>query len=114
MTKPKLELAPGEIHPRDTRYLTAHQRRYYDFIRAYQLKHDVSPSQAEIADFMEVCTSTVGRVLSKLVERGVIFRHPGQRRAIVVRKLEFTEIRPYKIGYAGRASHKKPKDNPSL
>lgn len=96
----------GGPSPKDYRYLTVIQKRYYDFIRAYIAKHDIAPSVREIADHFKVNPSTVCRMIQVLIRAGAIYRSPGIPRSIRPLQLKNKEVRDYNVAFSGFAKHR--------
>lgn len=90
--------------PKDYRYLTVIQKRYYDFIRHYIAKHDMAPSMREMANHFGVNQSTASRMIKCLQRAGAIYVSPGVARSIRPLQLKHREIRDYKIKFAGFAA----------
>lgn len=89
--------------PKDYRYLTVIQKRYYDFIRAYIKKYDIAPSAREIAQQFKVNPSTAQRMVETLVRAGALYRSPRVARSIRPLQLLHKEVREYKVAFSGFA-----------
>lgn len=90
--------------PKDYRYLTVIQKRYYDFIRHYIAKHDIAPTMREMANHFGVNQSTASRMIKCLRRSGAIYAPPGVARGIRPLQLKHREVRDYKVAFTGFAA----------
>lgn len=88
----------------DIRYLTPVQMAYYKYIKDYISKNNISPSREEIGRHFGVTGSSASRMVDKLHHAGAVYSPAGVKRAIQVRKLFSTKIRPIVPVFKGLAS----------
>jgi Mn-dependent DtxR family transcriptional regulator len=72
--------------------LTEKQQAYYDFIRQFILKNDMSPSIYEVAHHFGVFPSTASRMIHKLDLRGYVNRPCGTRRTVKCLPIRGTKV----------------------
>ena len=88
----------------DIRYLTPVQMAYYKFIKDYIARNNISPSREEIGRHFGVTGSSASRMVDKLHHAGAVYSPAGVKRAIQVRKLFSTKVRPIVPVFKGLAS----------
>jgi SOS-response transcriptional repressor LexA len=64
--------------------ITKRQQELIDFMRAYKLKHGQMPILADMGQALNICTSAAHRLVTLLVDKGVLKKIPGSPRNIAI------------------------------
>lgn len=73
--------------------MTEQQKRVYDFIRSRLVESPVAPSFEEIGQEIGTSSkSSVHRLVSALVDQGLIIRRPGRARSIALAGLDLSTV----------------------